>query len=221
MPFISSSGRSKKSKDGGCGHLVFDGAHMWLYALKGGNTQEFWKYFVTGDSWQELETLPAYGSTQKKKKVKAGADIVADDDGVLYATKGNKCNEMWRYQPTAYSLHLTAPPRDGILAQAAPSNRQTAFSIAPNPMRAGFAVVRFSSLAARHSPLAITIFDASGRLVRRSSLPGLGHDPNSPGAIRSCPAHIPLDLRSMRAGVYIVRLNAGVYSATQKLVVER
>jgi len=32
---------------------------------------------------------------------------------------------------------------------------------------------------------------------------------------------MPLDLRSMRAGVYLVRLTAGPFSTTQKLVIQR
>ncbi|MEO0077780.1 MAG: hypothetical protein ABIK86_02135, partial [candidate division WOR-3 bacterium] len=94
MPMVGRSGRMKKSKDGGCG--------TWLgqrvFCLKGGNTQEFWAYYPAGDSWAELETLPAFGSSGKRKKVKAGADITAWS-GALFALKGNSTLELWQYFP--------------------------------------------------------------------------------------------------------------------------
>jgi len=68
MPLVSRTGKKKKSKDGGSGAY----SDPYIYALKGGNTQEYWKYYVAGDSWQESDTVPLIGSTQKKKKVKAG-----------------------------------------------------------------------------------------------------------------------------------------------------
>ena len=84
--------KKKKSKDGGSG--------AWhngeIYALKGGNTQQFWKYTPSSDSWTELDTVPNYGSTGRKKRVKYGADIVCIN-GTFYALKGNKTLEFWRY----------------------------------------------------------------------------------------------------------------------------
>jgi len=64
MPFIGMLGKKKKSKDGGSAAFM-DGA---LYALKGGNTQEFWKYTTTDSAgWTELDTMPQLGTTGKKK----------------------------------------------------------------------------------------------------------------------------------------------------------
>ncbi len=93
MPVYGSTGK-KKTKDGGCGAWL-DGR---IYALKGGNTQEFWRYTAATDSWHEMDILPRVGTGGKKKKVKAGGSITSDGN-VLYAQKGNKCNEFWRYVP--------------------------------------------------------------------------------------------------------------------------
>jgi len=95
MPLVGRSGRSKKSKDGGSA-VLFDGA---IYALKGGNTQEAWRYNPTSSTWTELDTLPSFGSTGRKKYVSKGADIIACTGGELLAVKGNKTREFWRYSP--------------------------------------------------------------------------------------------------------------------------
>jgi hypothetical protein len=80
-------------------------------------------------------------------------------------------------------------------------------TIAPNPVTGGFATIRFSPLAHRLSPLAVRIYDAAGSLVHRVF------------GLRASPYR--LDLRSMPAGAYLVRLDAGGSLAVQKLVVRR
>ncbi len=95
MPTINRFGRKKKSKDGGSAAWLGNS----IYSLKGGNTQEFWKYVPASDSWAELDTLPQFGYSQQKKRVKDGGDITTDG-AVLYALKGNKTLELWRYVPS-------------------------------------------------------------------------------------------------------------------------
>ena len=192
MPFLGSGG-TKKSKDGGCG--AFLGATV--YALKGGNTQEFWCYSVAGKSWAELESMPRGLSG---KKVKAGADIVAvGAANVLYALKGNKTNELWRYTPGRYLLE--APGRDGAMAGGSP-NVEVRMSISPSPLTGGFATVRLEGPVRR--PVRLDVYDVTGRIVssfitHRSSF--------------IIPARLP-------AGVYILRLGCAEGALSRKLVVE-
>jgi len=94
MPFVGRTGRIKKSKDGGSA-TWFAGA---VFALKGGNSQEFWKYAPATDSWKELDTLPQVGSSGRKKRVKNGGDVTCADNS-FYALKGNNTRELWRYKP--------------------------------------------------------------------------------------------------------------------------
>ena len=96
MPFIGQSGRKKKHGPGG-GAAWYGGS---LFALKGCNTQEFWRYDTAANGWFELDTMPQYGSALKKKRVKDGGDITSDGN-VFYALKGNKTLELWRYVPQA------------------------------------------------------------------------------------------------------------------------
>ncbi|MBM3323732.1 T9SS type A sorting domain-containing protein [candidate division WOR-3 bacterium] len=202
MPGLSRyTGRAKKSKDGGAA-AFHNGA---IHALKGGNTQEFWRYHVAGDSWHELDTMPAYGTTRKRKKVKAGADLV-ELSGTFYGFKGNKTLEFWQYVPVPSPAQ--ARPRPGVQASSSATG-SSSLVITPNPLRSDVAVLQVRGPVARRSsgPVQLGIYDATGRLVLSSSL-----------VIRS--SSVPLDLRGLRPGVYLVRLGAERNVTTQKLVIQ-
>ncbi|MEO0082131.1 MAG: T9SS type A sorting domain-containing protein, partial [candidate division WOR-3 bacterium] len=195
--------KKKKSADGAAG-AWYDGS---MYALKGGNTQGFFKYFPGPDTWHQLDTVPGNGSTAKKKRVKAGGDLVAYGGGAFFALKGNKCYELWRYvEGTLQTSSLTPQTRSGVQAgKSAVSSLQLAIS--PNPLATGFATLRYSLPKA--GPVTVTVFDVAGRSVQRQTLVA-----NNAGAVA-------LDLRKVASGIYLVRLDASGYSQTQKLVVQR
>jgi hypothetical protein len=86
--------RGKDIKDGGA--LTF-AADSLIYAFKGNNTQEFYRYNVHRDSWYEAETIP-YNSRTARKRVKAGAQLAADTAGAVWALKGNNTFDLWRYR---------------------------------------------------------------------------------------------------------------------------
>jgi hypothetical protein len=202
MPYIGMMGRRKKSKDGGSADF-FDGR---IYALKGGNTQEFWRYDPydsTGYQWTELETIPAYGSTGRKKRVKYGADLVHWGDGAFFTLKGNKTLEMWRYVlPLAYG---SRPARSGVLAEAVDA-RKPGIDIAPNPLAHGRATLRY--VLPRAGPVMVNVFDVSGRSVSSHVL------------VAGRSGTVGLDLRELSAGIYLVRFDTEGFSTTRKLVVQ-
>ncbi|UCG42327.1 MAG: hypothetical protein JSU73_10700 [candidate division WOR-3 bacterium] len=92
MPYIGRSGSSVKLGWGGGGRWM-DG---YIYALKGEDSQEFWRYDPGGDTWTELDTIPSFGSTGRPKKVNDGGHL-ACMAGAVYALKGNETTEFWRY----------------------------------------------------------------------------------------------------------------------------
>jgi len=195
----------KKSKDGGSG-VWNQGA---MYALKGGNTCQFFRYEpAPADSWRELDTVPSFGSTEKKKKVKSGGDLAAFGPGAFFAFKGNKTFEFWRYvTPSGAQAQAQAQARSGVMA--GPSTiYDVRFSISPNPIASGFATISYS--LSKQGPLSVTVFDVAGRSV--FSTWSLGH---------STTGSLPLDLRGLRAGVYLVRLDADGRTQSRKLVVQR
>jgi hypothetical protein len=82
---------------------------------------------------------------------------------------------------------------------------RSSFIVSPNPLAAGYADVRFSAPAAM--ALTLRVYDATGRLVHSSF------------GIRTSPFR--LDLRSMPAGVYLVKLSGQDFENSQRLVVQR
>jgi hypothetical protein len=98
---------------------------------------------------------------------------------------------------------VPAESRDGVTAGIMDIG-SVSFAIAQNPLSGGLATLRYSLPKAGSATL--EVFNASGRLVQ------------SPIAIRHSP--FQMDLRSMPAGVYLVKTMIGGYSTTQKLVIE-
>jgi hypothetical protein len=203
MPFVGRAGRSRKSKDGACGGFL----NGFVYSLKGGNTQEFWRYDTTSRAWAEMETIPQYGSSNARRRVKGGGDMVAANN-VLYALKGNKTREVWKYTPSAFDFTPGASRStqdSGVMRDAS-----SVMQISPNPLASGFATLSFTRPLDLLNPelLSVSISDVAGRVVRQSTICNLK-------------SAMALDLRGLRPGVYLVRVDAGGFTATQKLAVQR
>lgn len=97
-------------------------------------------------------------------------------------------------------------PPSGVAEATRPAVLATV-TIEPNPLRSGFATVRFALPKA--GPLRLAVYDVTGRSVRRQTV------------LTSKQGTARLDLRNISNGVYLIRLDADGYSATQKLVVQR
>jgi hypothetical protein len=205
MPTINSLGKKKKSKDGGSGTFRNDA----IFAFKGGNTQEFWKYAIVGDSWSQLDDVPLIGLSGAKKKVKGGGDLVAlnpQPNPVIYGMKGNKSNDLWTYEYFGAVAQTPLAERSGVMAVNT-DNRRVSLAISPNPLATGFATVSYS--LPQPAAATVRVYDATGRAVMVRSLA----DGRS--------GQVGLDLRSLSAGVYLVKLSTESLTATHKLVVER
>ena len=195
MPFVSRfTGRSKKSKDGGS-------AAWWngsIYALKGGSTQDFFKFTPATGVWTELDTMPAFGSTMKRIKVKAGGDIV-NYLSWFYALKGAKTNEFWSYREPG-TLGSPVAPAGGVMAKAGAAPGR--LTVQPNPATRGQARVRCRA----DGPAVLELFDASGRLVWSRPTQG-------PGAREFL-------LPRLSSGVYLLRLDGPDGATECKLVMQ-
>jgi hypothetical protein len=80
-------------------------------------------------------------------------------------------------------------------------------TVSPNPATGGSATVRFSGSSFIAHRSSLSVYDATGRCVQ--------------SAICNLKSAMALDLRGLRPGVYLARVEADGFSATQKLVVQR
>ncbi len=150
FPLAGRSGRQKKVKDGA-------GGAWWnnaMYCLKGGNTGEFWRFFPAENRWEELDTIPSYGSTMRKKRVKAGGAIVSLNNGIFFILKGNKTNEFWCYKSPESGPGVNEPPP---LPPVFLSLR-----VYPNPT-GGILFGEFN--LPDNTPVTLKIYDRTGRTV--------------------------------------------------------
>jgi hypothetical protein len=158
------------------------------------------------DSWAELKTIPitAPGYLQKKK-VKTGADIVAAGS-VLYATKGNKTLELWRYGlPVAVGLQPA--DRNGVMSSTGQLPGRLSLDIAPNPATKRARIAYSVPLA---GPVNLKLYDVSGSLVRT---PASGY--------ASAGSHtVQLDASGLPRGVYLLKLESRASYVTRKLTLE-
>jgi hypothetical protein len=198
MPIPGTAG-NKKAKDGSAA-AWYNGK---IYAFKGGNTNEFWRYFPLGDTWKKQDDIPLIGMTGARKKVKAGGALAPFPGMGVFAFKGNKSLEFWNYTP--YDVAGAQPSRDGVTAGSTKIGALS-FAIAPNPLAGGLATVRYNLPKAGLATL--NVFDVTGRTVLTQTM----------AAGRTGTAS--LDLRKLEAGVYLVKVTTEGFSTTQKLVVE-
>ncbi|MCR4424243.1 MAG: T9SS type A sorting domain-containing protein [candidate division WOR-3 bacterium] len=194
------TGKNKKSKDGSDA-VFYNG---FIYALKGGNTCEWWCCDVASGTytWVELEPIPEVGMSGKKRRVKDGGSLASTNDGLFYALKGGKSREFWRYRELgAFAPH---PDKNGIMA--APSvNSSFSFRIAPNPATKGYTVLSYNLPA--KMPVQITLFDITGRTVYRSTFVLSGQGTKT------------LALRHLARGVYLMKLKSSELFVEEKLLV--
>jgi hypothetical protein len=80
-------------------------------------------------------------------------------------------------------------------------------TLTPSPLAGG--VLRIEYSLSKAGPASVTFFDIAGRPVLKSDFAG------------DRAGEFPLDLRSLSAGVYLVRPADGRSALSQKLVVQR
>jgi len=91
----------KHIRDGGSLAGLEGPTDAYVYALKGSNTCEFYRYGVAANHfWTAKESIPATGSTGTARRPFKGAALTSGSDGKLYAVKGNFTREFWRYDPS-------------------------------------------------------------------------------------------------------------------------
>jgi hypothetical protein len=216
VPFVGRGGRKKKVKDGAglaflAGHIKCQMPNIKyqiggtvggeLFALKGGNTYEFWCYSTASDSWTQRPDAP-FGSG---KKVKAGGALCASTEA-LYALKGNNTLEFYRYGLSAYSLQPTAH-RPNEMSDFQLSTLSLKLSAAPNPFSNATTISYGLPTAGNVS---LKLYDVTGQVVQ--TLANGYH----PAGVSS----IGLRVLGLPHGLYLLRLETETSASTSKLIVE-
>jgi hypothetical protein len=76
-----------------------------LFALRGGNTRNFWRYDIASDSWTPRALTP--------NNVGEGGALTTRDGDTLFALRGGDTTDFWRYRPSSNSWTARADtPRD-------------------------------------------------------------------------------------------------------------
>jgi hypothetical protein len=198
LPFIGTSGKKKKVKDG-AGLAFSDGK---VYALKGGNTQEFWRYAAATDTWKQFPDIPI----GMGKRVKGGGALVTAGDDVLYALKGNNTLEFWKYGIAPASFPVTGYGPNA-LANSTFDTPHYALRITPNP----FSNTTFISYSlARAGSVTLGLYDVTGSLVTT-----LNQGYRAAGSYTTM-----IDATRLARGIYVLKLEAENASATSKLIIE-
>lgn len=198
LPLYSANRKKKKVKDGA--GICYDDTRNLVYALKGGNTQEFWAFHPDLDTWTELETIPKGLSN---KRVKSGGALTFAD-GTVFALKGNNTRELWRYTPGTTNALRTQVQSSQETTYDALTNRFEL--LIKNPCQ-GFIQVKYNNFS--QSPLSLKVYNITGALVRSEIHPILKT------------GIITFDMRGMAAGVYILRLDSDKTSIIRKIVIEK
>lgn len=197
LPYYGRSGKKKKVKDGAS--ICCDGINQ-IYAFKGGNTQEFWRYSISTDTWIQNADLPLEPS---RRKVKSGGALTFAQ-GKIFGLKGNNTREFWFYTPGPTSL---LADNAGITLYT--TTRQpfdiSKLTISPNPSQ--------GLLQIRYSPVGITdgklkIFNVLGSLLYQSNL--TDND-----------GKVDLLVYNFTSGIYFLRIESTRFTLNRKFIIKR
>lgn len=207
MPRKAPPGTKKTKVKDGAGMACYGRA---VYALKGGNTDEFWMFSTTDQQWHVQTQLPA-GSRNVKG---GGALVYAGSTKSLYAFRGNNTLEFWSYGPLWAGGDLLAANREQMSeqGQAGVHSPQFALSVFPSLFTSALNPSISYSL-----PIAgnvnLKLYGINGRLV--STLVS-GYHPAGNYAYRLSPiAH------RLSAGVYLLEFETDGITTSRKLMLAR
>ena len=201
MPFIGSMNKKKKTKDGAA--MASNGAGL-VYAFKGANTNEFWAYATTEDTWLIKEPIP---EGIFRKRVKAGGSLCyVNSLDRLYGFKGGNTNEFWMYTPYTTPVADKGTLQSGTMANSiVPPNSHTTLNIIPNPF-AKTAMIKYE--LAEPDDVTLKLYDVSGKLVQIVTR-----------QTNSKTGTMILDGEKLPVGIYILRLETHNQSRAKKIIV--
>ncbi len=202
--YLNRDGKKKKVKDGS-GLVYFDEA---VYLLKGGKTNEFWKYDIGADNWEQMNPadiwdIPIGGG----REVKSGGALCMLDN-FFYAVKGNKTCEFYRHGPPASALTMNSHSTfsEGLMEKKSRLD-QFRFTITPNPVN-NIMMVKYNLPSSGQA--SIKLYNVNGELIKSYIHSNITNNGN-----------IGIDVKLLPSGVYILRLESGNFKVARKIVLEK
>jgi hypothetical protein len=193
--------RKTKVKDGS----QLAGAAGLVYALKGGNTDEFWTYRCDSHKW--FTGLPVPTGIMKVKG--GGALVYSQGNKTCYAFRGNNTREFWAY------VMLTddgIPGFDaGAMSRAGARIADYALRIGPNPFTRATGI---SFTLPQAANVSLKLYDVTGALVTTLAS---GFRPAGKYNLQLAARGPELRLAS---GVYLLRFESSGFTTTSKLIIE-
>ncbi len=196
MPLIGSTGKKKKAKEGSAG--AYNPATGMIYALKGGNTLEFFSYNPATDQWTILEDVGQPEGKPAKRVKGGGALTYSSNAGGLFAFVGNNTNEFWLYVPASSYLMSTASGNNGV--QVETKNLKN-FTLTVSRVKDYLKVTYTLPVNIKAN---LKIYNALGEIVYNAT-----SDRN----------YFMIDTKKFATGLYIMKFEANEYKATKKLVI--
>ena len=195
------------------GSLVANGSY--LFALKGGNTQQFWHYNFASDSWKRNTDIPLAASGRRVKPKLGSA--MASSGLTIFCLKGSDSYEFWEYGPGADTVPMfteTQPDREGVMAEVKGLDLSKPWLTAyPNPARVD---LNISYNITKTASTRLRVYDAAGEVVTN-----LWNATRSRGQYVAHWSGLAANGRQVPAGVYFVKLESGDTRLTQKLIIQR
>lgn len=199
LPLIGTTGKKKKAKDGAS--MVYSMATQKIYALKGGNTNEFWYHTPGEDTWHPMPDVPA-----GTKRVKHGGALVYAN-GHLYALRGNKTTDFFIYN-FGSGIGIEEPKKPRFYRPL----QEISMQVYPNPFSEKTKIeYSLNGSLDSKTPVTIKLYNVTGRMERL-----LVKDLLSSGIYT-----LNLDSKNIPKGVYFVQLKALNRKLTQKVVINR
>ncbi len=202
LPLLGMANKRKKAKEGAA--LAYDANRRVIYALKGGNCNEFWAYFIDADTWIELPSMPLEPSF---RKVKGGGALAFAQDNV-FAFKGNKTLEFWRFTwDTTANIANNANISESYRYSSYPPGLAI-LGVNPNPVK-DKVTVQYRMTSAGFVEL--KLYDVSGRCAHSSAL----------GRKDTGTYHHNLAVKGLASGIYLLSLELSGIGPTKHHLVRK
>jgi len=202
VPLMIPGSTKKKKVKSGAGLAV---AGRVVYALKGGNTNEFWTFKCDSQYWSHGTDL----TTGTKRVNGGGALVAAPELRSLYAFRGNNTLEFWQYGPLDFSAFSRPMLKAEQGEMAAGLQRVSSYKllVSPNPF-ARVASVSYSLPKADN--VSLKLYDVSGALVATLAK----------GYVTAGSHSAVINAEKLASGIYLLKFESGNYHTTNKLIVE-